>query len=416
MEDGMGNELLQILDYIEQERGISRESLIRALENAILIGSRKSIHPASDLKVKIDPASGAIRAWAMLEVVDSIPTCDQLIIARAKERFPDVKIGDVVEWEVTPHNFGRIAAQTARQAMIQQLRKAEKENVQEEFADRIGTILNGVVRRFDAGNVIIDFQRAEGVMPPKEKVHGEQYQSGERINAYLLRVDINTSGPSLIVSRACPEFVQKLFEREVSEIHDGVVVIKGIAREAGNRTKVAVMSTDPRVDPVGACVGVRGNRVRNITAELGMERIDIVPWDEDIRKYATNALLPAKVQSVEINETKRELIVRVTEDQSKLAFGKKAQNVRLCSKLIGWNITIQNEEPKNEKNSFRDQLHQAALRLASELDISEETANLLISNGYVTVDGVKEAGREVLRELDGINADEINHAFDRLEA
>ena len=412
----MGNELLQILDYIEQERGISRDGLIRALENAILIGSRKSIHPANELKVKIDPATGAIRAWAMLEVVEENPTCDQLVVARARERFPDVKLGDIVEWEVTPHNFGRIAAQTARQAMIQQLRKAEKENVQDEFADRVGTILNGIVRRFDAGSIIIDFQRAEGIMPAKEKVHGEQYQPGERINAYLQKVDINTAGPSLIVSRACPEFVLKLFEREVSEIHDGVVVIKGIAREAGNRTKVAVMSTDPRVDPVGSCVGVRGNRVRNITAELGMERIDIVPWDADIRKYATNALLPAKVQSVEVNEEKHELVVRVTEEQSKLAFGKKAQNVRLCSKLIGWNITIQNEEPKDEKGSIRDQLRQAAARLATDLDISEKTANLLISNGYVTVDGVKEAGRDTLLELEGVDAEEINHAFEHLDA
>ena len=412
----MGNELLQILDYIEQERGISRDSLIRALENAILIGSRKSIHPANELKVKIDPATGAIRAWAMLEVVEENPTCDQLVVARARERFPDVKLGDIVEWEVTPHNFGRIAAQTARQAMIQQLRKAEKENVQDELADRVGTILNGIVRRFDAGSIIIDFQRAEGIMPAKEKVHGEQYQPGERINAYLQKVDINTAGPSLIVSRACPEFVLKLFEREVSEIHDGVVVIKGIAREAGNRTKVAVMSTDPRVDPVGSCVGVRGNRVRNITAELGMERIDIVPWDADIRKYATNALLPAKVQSVEVNEEKHELVVRVTEEQSKLAFGKKAQNVRLCSKLIGWNITIQNEEPKDEKGSIRDQLRQAAARLAADLDISEKTANLLISNGYVTVDGVKEAGRDTLLELEGVDAEEINHAFEHLDA
>ncbi len=412
----MSNELLQILDYIEQERGISRDSLIRALENAILIGSRKSIHPANDLSVKIDPSNGAIRAWARLEVVKENPTCDQLVIARAKERYPDVKIGETVDWEVTPHNFGRIAAQTARQAMIQQLRKAEKENVQEEFSDRVGTILNGTVRRFDAGSIIIDFQRAEGIMPSKEKIHGEQYQAGERINAYLQKVDINSAGPSLIVSRSCPEFVLKLFEREVSEIHDGVVVIKGIAREAGNRTKVAVASTDPRVDPVGSCVGMRGNRVRNITAELGMERIDIVPWDADIRKYAVNALLPAKVQSVEVNEAKHELVVHVTEEQSKLAFGKKAQNVRLCSKLLGWNITIRNEEPKDEKGSIQDQLRLAAERLAGELEISVKTADLLISNGYVTVDGVKEAGRDTLLELDGINADEINHAFERLDA
>ncbi|MEI2999916.1 MAG: hypothetical protein V8T86_03290 [Victivallis sp.] len=221
-------------------------------------------------------------------------------------------------------------------------------------------ILNGIVRRFDAGSIIIDFQRAEGIMPAKEKVHGEQYQPGERINAYLQKVDINTAGPSLIVSRACPEFVLKLFEREVSEIHDGVVVIKGIAREAGNRTKVAVMSTDPRVDPVGSCVGVRGNRVRNITAELGMERIDIVPWDADISEHATTCCCPPRCNRSK--STKRSMSWSSGSPRSslKLAFGKKAQNVRLCSKLIGWKITIQNEEPKDEKGSIRDQLRQAA--------------------------------------------------------
>ncbi len=413
----MANELLTILEYIEQERGISRESLVRALESAILTASRKSIHPASELKVKIDPATGQIQAWAMLEVVESNPTCDQLVIERARERFPDVKLGDVVEWEVTPRNFGRIAAQTARQAIIQQLRKAEKENVQEEFADRVGQIINGTVRRFEAGNVIIDFQKAEGIMPSKEKIHDEQYMPGDRINALLLKVDINTSGPSLIVSRACREFVEKLFEREVAEIHDGVVKIMGIAREPGKRTKVAVMSTDPRVDPVGACVGMRGQRVRNITDELSNERVDIVPYDEDIRKYAVNALLPAKVQSVEVDEEKHELIVRVTEEQSKLAFGKKAQNVRLCSKLIGWNISIRNEdddaEPKN--NSIAEQLRAAARNLAAELNVSEKTARLLVNNGYVTVDDFKAADLDSLLDIEGIDQDEVNVARNLLD-
>ncbi|MBO5821827.1 MAG: transcription termination/antitermination protein NusA, partial [Lentisphaeria bacterium] len=197
----MSNELLTILEYIEQQRGISRESTVRALENAILTASRKSIHPASELKVKIDPPTGRIQAWAILEVVDGIPNSDQLTLARAQEVFPDVKVGDKVEWEVTPKNFGRIAAQTARQAIIQQLRKAEKENVSEVFADRVGQIIYGTVRSVESGNVIIDFQKAEGIMSARDRVHDEQYSSGDRVSALLVRIDTNTSGPSLIVSR-----------------------------------------------------------------------------------------------------------------------------------------------------------------------------------------------------------------------
>ncbi len=408
------NELLTILEYIEQERSISRESLIRALESAILTASRKSIHPASDLKVKIDPATGNIQAWAMLEVVAENPNCDQLVIARAQERFPDAKIGDVLEWEVTPRNFGRIAAQTAKQAIIQQLRRAEKENVLEEFSDRVGHILNGTVRRFEAGSLIIDFQKAEGIMPAKEKVHGEQYMPGDRINALLQRVDINSAGPSLFVSRASSDFVRALFEREVSEIHDGVVKIMSVAREAGARSKVAVASTDPRVDPVGACVGMRGIRVRNITNELGGERIDIIPYDEDIRKYAMNALLPAKVQSVEVNEAKHELVIHVTEEQSKLAIGKKAQNVRLSSRLIGWNINIRNEEaaPKETKPSIEEQIDLAAEKLSALFGFSQATAKLLVMNGYVTEEGLRAAGRDALLEIDGIDSAEIERAFE----
>ena len=412
----MANELLTVLEYIEQERGISRESLIKALETAILTASRKSIHPASELKVKIDPPTGKIQAWAVLEVVDSNPTCDQLLLARAKERFPDVKIGDKVDWEVTPSNFGRIAAQTARQTIIQQLRKAEKENVQEEFAERVGQIINGTVRRFEGGSIIIDFQKAEGIMPAKEKIHEEQYMPGDRINALLLEVDINSAGPSLIVSRATPEFVIKLFEREVAEIHDGVVKIMGIAREPGRRTKIAVSSDDPRIDPVGACVGIRGTRVRNITDELGNERVDIVPYDTDLAKYAANALLPAKVQSVEIDEAKHELQVTVNEEQSKIAFGRKAQNVRLSAKLLGWNITLKNESSERiAPPSIAEQIKAAAVKLAAEFGVREETAALLVRNGYVTLDGVRAAERSALLAIEGIDADELEKALDALQ-
>lgn len=412
----MANELLTILEYIEQERGISRTSLVKALESAILTASRKSIHPASDLTVKIDPRTGQIQAWARLEVVESNPNCDQLILERARERFPLVKPGEIVDWEVTPRNFGRIAAQTARQAIVQQLRRAEKENVQEEFADRVGQIINGTVRRFEGGSIIIDFQKAEGIMPAKEKVHDEQYMPGDRINALLQKVDINSAGPSLIVSRASSDFVVKLFEREVSEIHDGLVRIVACVREPGKRTKIAVASSDPRVDPVGACVGIRGTRVRRVTDELDNERIDIVPYDEDIRKYAANALSPARVQDVEVNEEKHELTVTVSDEQSKIAFGRRAQNVRLSAKLIGWNISLRNAESAERKAapSITEQLAAAAEKLAGELGVSNAAAQLLVDNGFVTVDGVKAADPAALTAIAGIDADEINAALERL--
>jgi N utilization substance protein A len=410
----MANELLTVLEYIEQERGISRESLIKALETAILTASRKSIHPANELKVRIDPPTGKVQAWAILTVVDKDPNCDQLLIARAKERHPDVKVGDVIEWEVTPSNFGRIAAQTARQTIIQQLRKAEKENVQEEFADRVGQIVNGVVRRFEGGNIIIDFQKAEGIMPAREKIHDEQYMEGDHINAVLLKVDVESSGPSLIVSRATPEFVARLFEREVSEIHDGIVKIMGIAREPGRRTKIAVSSSDPRIDPVGACVGIRGARVRRITDELGSERIDIVPYDEDIRKYAAKALLPAAVESISLNESKHELTAVVNDEQSRIAFGRKAQNVRLAAKLIGWNISIVNTAGESPTAKIAEQMQAAAKALSDETGIAIENAAKLVRNGFVTVDGLLAADPEAIFAVEGIDADDIKAALDRL--
>ena len=412
----MSNELLTILEYIEQNRGISRESTIRALENAILSASRKSIHPASELKVKIDSATGKIQAWAVLEVVEDIPNCDQLTLERAKERYPDAKPGDRVEWEVTPRNFGRIAAQTARQAITQQLRKAEKDNVYELFADRVGQILYGTVREIEAGNVIIDFQKATGIMPVKERIHDEEYEVGDPINALLVKVDTNTSGPSLIVSRTSPNFVARLFEREVSEIHDNLVTIKAISREPGKRTKIAVASNDPRVDPVGACVGLRGIRVRRITDELGNERIDIVPWDEDIRKFAANALLPAKVQSVEVDEEKHELRVIVADDQSKVAFGRKAQNVRLSAKLLGWNIKLCDENTRSRGPSIDEQIRIASAKLAEAAGISAASAGKLVASGFVTVDGLKAADLETLSSIEGLDIEEVKAAIERLNA
>ena len=409
----MNNELLNILECIEQERGLNRSQLIGALETAILSASKKSIHPANDITVRIDPRTGDIRAWAKLQVVEQPMNADQLVFARAQERFPDVKIGDIVDWEVTPRNFGRIAAQSAKQAIMQQLRKAEKEIVSSEFADRIGHIISGTVRRFENGSLIITFGKAEGILTSKEKIPGEQYLPGENIHAVLLKVDTETAGPSLIVSRSHPDFVRALFEREVSEIHDGTVEIMGISREVGSRSKVAVKSNDDRIDPVGACVGVRGNRVKEITKELGNERIDIVPWNSDIKQYAANALQPATIQSVTVNESKHELVVHVTPEQSKLAFGKRAQNVRLSSKLLHWDINIQIEEPL--KNiSLEDKIEQAVAALAESAEISKLTAEVLVSNGYLTVDDLLDADSNEIMNLPGVDADELQSALDKL--
>ncbi len=409
----MANVILSMLQNIEQERGISREHLVSALETAILTGARKSIHPANQLKVKVDPNTGAIQAWAILEVVESNPTIDQLLFDRAAERIPDVKLGDVVEWEVTPRNFGRIAAQSARQAITQQLRKAEKQMANEEFNEYVGQIISGQVRQFDNGNIIIDFRKAQGILLAKEKISGEQYSVGDLINVLLLKIDALGSGPSLIVSRTHPDFVRRLFEREVSEIRDGVVSIVNVAREAGSRSKISVKSSDSRVDPVGACVGIRGSRVKAVTDELGNERIDIVPYDEDIIKYCLNSLQPAKAQSVEVNELKHELTVFVNAEQSKLVFGKRAQNVRLSSKLLNWNITIKTID--QAQNDLENKIAKAVEDLAESAGISESTANILVRTGYVTVDGMKAAGKEQLLMLEGIDTAEIEAAFEDIQ-
>ena len=411
----MANELLTILEYIEQERGISREILAQAVEKALMTASRKSIHPAKDLIVKVDKDTGDIKVWAKLEVVEATPNNDQILLERVKEKMPDVKLGDVIEWEVTPGNFGRIAAQTARQAIMQQLRKAEKDIVHDEYIDKVGQIVNGIVRRIESGNIVVDLGKAEGVLNQKHKIFGEHYMPGDRINALLLKVDTLSAGPSLILSRTLPEFVIRLFEREVAEIHDGVVEIMGIAREAGSRSKIAVRSKDQRVDPIGACVGMRGMRVKNITTELGGERVDIIRYDDDIRTYAINAMQPAKPSAIQVDKDKKTLEVMVSKDQSKLAYGKKAQNVRLCAKLLGWTINIHTLDEENKEETFEEKIARAVQNLSEALDVDAAIAQVLVSHGFLTVEGLRDAGADEIRAIDGLEEDDIRQILSALE-
>ncbi len=407
----MNSELLATLDYIEQERGISKAQLIEAVEKALLTASRKSIHPASDLSVRVNPRTGEIEAWAKLKVVEAFASADEITLAEVQKKLPNAQLGDIVDWEVTPRNFGRIAAQTARQAILQQIRKAEKETVQEEFKDQIGEIVNGNVRRIEAGNVIVDFQKAEGILSSKDKIPTEQYSPGDRINALLFKVDIETAGPSLILTRSNAAFLRKLFEREVSEIHDGVVEIVAIARDAGIRAKIAVRSNDPRVDPVGACVGMRGMRVRNIMNELNGERIDIIHYSDDLDEYVRNVLHPAKLLRIDANEDKKVMTIYVDPENSRLAFGKKAQNVKLAQRLLQWTINLVTEDPNA---AFEEQKALAVQNLAETIGIRKDAAAILVNNGYLTPEGLR-ADAENLAGIAGLSDEDLRIILGALE-
>ena len=398
----MNNELLAILEYIEQERGISKAQLAGAVEKALLTASRKSIHPASDLTVKMNPATGEIKAWAKLKVVEEFPNADEICLSDVVKRIPTAVIGDIVDWEVTPKNFGRIAAQTARQAILQQIREAEKEIVQDEFKDKVGKLISGSVRSIEAGNIIVDFGKSEGVISGKDRIPGEQFTVGERVTALLVKID-EKSDFSLVLSRANPGFVRKVFEREVSEIHNGTVEIVGIARDPGSRSKIAVRSNDPRVDPVGSCVGMRGMRVRNITNELGGERVDIIAYSDDIEEFLANALHPAKFLSVKTDYSKKVLHVSVDEENSRLAFGKKAQNIKLAQRLLQWQIMITIDDGKSEAAEFAEKKAQAITDLAAAAGLDHATAEILVNHGYITLDGLKNASWEDFEKIEDLD-------------
>jgi len=406
----MNNELLTVLDYMERERGIDRETLITAVEGALLSASKKSVGPANDVRIEIDRKTCDIRALAKLQVVEQVTIPhDQITLADARRINPDAQIGDYVEKEVTPRNFGRIAAQTAKQAILHKIRQAEKDKVFEEYKDRAGEIVSGTVRRFDRSDVIIDLGRGEAVMSARERVPTEEYQIGDRVRAYIVTVQNNPQGPEILLSRSHPDFVRKLFELEVSEIADNTVEIKGIAREAGFRTKIAVISHDEKVDPVGACVGMRGMRVKNIVRELSGEKIDIVRWHDDVKTFVTNALAPAKLVRVTVDEEPRTVHVMVESDQLSLAIGKKGQNARLTAKLTGWKVDIQRDEADV---SFEDKVALAVKNLALVEGIDEEMAGKLVHSGFLTVEGIVSAEVADLESIEGFTAEEARLVHD----
>ena len=408
----MSNELLTMLEYLERERGISRETLLQAMQEAIIKAAGKGFGGYTrELRVEISPKTGKIHGVANVLVVDKVTNPqEEMLLARAQVQKPGIKVGDTIEVEVEPAAFGRIAAGVARNAIMSSIRRVEKERIYEEFKDRAGDIVSGTVRRFVKSDVIFDLGKFEAVMPSRERVVTEDYSVGDRLRAYVVAVENGKDGPQIILSRSHPNFVRKLFQLEVSEIADGTVQLKGIAREAGVRTKVAVASADTKVDPVGACVGMRGARVKNIVRELNNEKVDIIKWSDDPKEFVVEALKPAKIKSIEINEADKRVKVTVDEDQLSIAIGKKGQNARLTAKLTGWEVDIEKDASKEQ--AFENQVSSATEAFKTQLGIDEETAAKLVQNGIPSpadlVAGGVEAGDLVgMLGIDEAKANEI---------
>src|SRR5256886_685200 len=394
----MNAEFIAMLDYLERERGIKREVLLEAVSNALLSASKKSVSASRELRIDINPKTGEIRALAKLLVVDEVTNpADEISLTKARRIDPNAAVVGEVEIEVTPKNFGRIAAQTAKQAMMQRIRQVEKEMIYEEFKDRAGEIVSGTVRRFDRSDVILDLGKFEAIMPQRERVVVEDYNVGDRLRAYVVAVDNGIRGPEIIVSRSHPNFVRRLFELEVSEIADGTVEIRGIAREAGYRTKIAVWSANEKVDPVGACVGMRGSRVKNIVRELNNENVDIIRWSSDPKEFVLEALKPAKVKNLVFDPEKKSVQISVDEDQLSLAIGKKGQNARLTSRLTGWEINI--DRDTTATHQVEQKVAQAAQTLAAGLPITQEQALSLVKSGFTNLEGLRDAAVEDLVEI-----------------
>jgi len=381
----MNADFLAVLEFWEREKGINRDVLVGAVQEALLSAAKKAVGPARELRVAIDQKSGDIKAFAKLIVSERvISKHDQISLFDARRIRAEAQVGEEVEVEVTPVGFGRIAAQYAKQALMQQIRRAEKDLIFAEFKDRVGDVISGTVRRFERSDVYVDLGKYEALLPNRERVPTEEYQIGERIRCYVKAVEQGPHGPEIILSRADPRFVVKLFQLEVSEINDGTIEIKGIAREPGFRTKLAVWTRDEKVDPVGACVGLRGQRVKNIVRELNNEKVDIIRWDTNIKSFMTNALQPAKLKSFEVDEVTKRVKVIVSSDQLSLAIGKRGQNARLTAKLTGWQVDIEQEVVVTK--GFEEKVAEAVGQLAAIPGISAEQADVLVHHGLARLE------------------------------
>jgi len=394
----MNGELLAGFEYLEREKGISRDVLIEAVQNSILSAARKSAGMAKNLSVEIDRETGRIKGYCDVVVAETVKSeWEEIGLAEARKIKPDANVGDVIKKEFVAREFGRIAAQTAKQAIIQRIREAEHKIVFNEYKDRAGDILTGVVRRYERGNIILDLGKAEAILPSREQCPRESYGLGRRLKVYVIEVKEGGKGPEIVVSRSHTELVRKLFELEVPEIGEGTVEIKAIARDPGYRSKIAVHSNEEKVDPVGACVGIRGARVKDVVRELNGERVDIVRWSDDLTVYITNALSPGKLREIRFAKDGRAEII-VDDDQFSLAVGKKGQGIKLISKLTGLKIDIRKASDLEREDK------EAGLAVDKLEGLGKKIIETLIQAGYKTLGELRKASRDDLVKLPGIGA------------
>ncbi|KQZ32147.1 transcription elongation factor NusA [Mesorhizobium sp. Root552] len=397
-------ELLQIADAVAREKSIDKQIVIDAMADAIQKAARSRYGQETNIRADINPQTGEMKLQRLMEVVEKVEDyATQIALVSARERNPDAQLGDFIAEQLPPMDFGRIAAQSAKQVIVQKVREAERDRQYDEYKDRIGEIVNGTVKRVEYGNVIVDLGRGEAIIRRDELIPRENYKYGDRVRAYVYDVRREQRGPQIFLSRTHPQFMAKLFTMEVPEIYDGIIEIKSVARDPGSRAKIAVISRDSSIDPVGACVGMRGSRVQAVVGELQGEKIDIIPWSPSAASFIVNALQPAEVAKVVLDEDAERIEVVVPDDQLSLAIGRRGQNVRLASQLTGWDIDILTEQEESERRQ-KEFVERSSLFMEA-LDVDEMVGQVLASEGFTSVEEVAYVDADEISSIDGFDED-----------
>jgi transcription termination/antitermination protein NusA len=407
----MNKEILLVVDAVSNEKGVDKGVIFEALESALAMATRKRHGGKMDVRVKIDRNSGdyeAFRRWVVLD--DDDPEFEspdhQILLSYARQKHPEIEVGEVIEEPVPAVDFGRIAAQTAKQVIVQKVREAERAKVIEEYQSRVGGLVMGIVKRTDRNGVYLDLgANAEALIPREHMIPRESVRNNDRLRGYLREIRPEARGPQLFVSRTAPEFLIELFKLEVPEVGQNIIEIMGAARDPGMRAKIAVRSNDPRLDPVGACVGMRGSRVQSVSNELAGERIDIIVWNENPAQFVINAMSPAEVLSIVVDEEKQSMDIAVAEDKLSLAIGRGGQNIRLASQLTGWELNVMTEAQAAEKSDAEAQ--QVQQQFMDSLDVDEEVAAILVQEGFTTLDEVAYVDEEELLAIEEFDADMV---------
>ena len=405
-------ELLQIADAVAREKAIDRTIVVAAMEDAIQKAARSRYGSETDIRAEINSKTGEIKLQRLLQVAETIENpATEISLEEARDRNPAAQVGDFISEPLPPMDFGRIAAQSAKQVIVQKVREAERDRQFEEYKDRISEIVNGQVKRVEYGNVIVDLGRGEGIVRRDEMIPRENFRYGDRIRAYIYDVRREQRGPQIFLSRTHPQFMAKLFAQEVPEIYDGIIEVRSVARDPGSRAKIAVISRDSSIDPVGACVGMRGSRVQAVVNELQGEKIDIIPWSDDPATFIVNALQPAEVAKVVLDEEAERIEVVVPDEQLSLAIGRRGQNVRLASQLTGWDIDILTEQEESERR--QKEFHDRSQLFITALDVDEMVGQLLASEGFATVEDVAFIEPAEISEIEGFDDETASELQER---